>query len=422
MARGRAQHYPLDEASPFSGEEFSMNEYSGPIFDCDMHVIEPYTNEAWLKYLPQKFKKDWSVGYRWEDGGKKLNFYVGDRQVMIGEGHTGDGKIPKPGSLHDYLKAMKNGEEFNMRVDPTPDMLNRDERIKKLDEFHVEGAIVFVGSHVSILGYLDEVEPANAVLGAYNRWMAQEWGFNYRDRIYATPVLNLMDLDASVKEAEWAVKQGARVCVMPAGPAGGRSPADPAYDRFWSILNEAKVQVTFHISEAPHMHPMMRQWGETPLRSRIKQSAWIWVNAYGRVPIVQTFSSFIFHNFFARYPNIKLMSVENGCEWVPPFLTDMDKARGMARNAEWPCGQLKQRPSQIFKENCFVVAYPEDDCKGVVEATGASNWLVMGSDYPHAEGVARPADFAPTALAGLAEKEIDAIMYANGRRFLPKAA
>lgn len=161
------------------------------------------------------------------------------------------------------------------------------------------------------------------------------------------------------------------------------------------------------------MHPMMRQWGETPLRSRIKQSAWIWVNAYDRVPITQTLSSFIFFNFFERFPNIKLMSVENGCEWVPALLTDMDKARVMARNADWPCGQLKKRSSQIFKENVFVVAYPEDDCKRVVDETGTAQWLVMGSGYPHAEGVAAPKDFAPSALTGLTDAQVKEIMYAD---------
>lgn len=394
--------------------------YDGPIFDADMHVLEPYNGEAWSRYLPEKFKKEWLVHYRTSPG--KMEHWIGNRQIMIGEGHSGDGKIPKPGTLHEYLKALKNGEELDLRIDPPSACFDRDERIKLLDDFNVESTIMFIGTHVTTIGYLNEVEPANAVLSAYNRWMAEEWGFNYKDRIYGTPVLNLLDLDASMKEAEWAIRQGARVCVMPVGPVNGKSPAHPDYDRFWAMLNEARVQVTFHISEAPHMHPTMQQWGEVPLRSRIKQSAWIWVNAYGKVPIIQTMSSFIFHNFFERFPNIRLMSVENGCEWVPSFLTDMDKARGMSRNAEWPCGQLKERPSNIFKEHCLVVAYPEDDCKRVVEETGSAKWLCMGSDYPHAEGVERPADFAPTALGGLTDAEVKAVMYDNARRFIPKAA
>jgi predicted TIM-barrel fold metal-dependent hydrolase len=127
----------------------------------------------------------------------------------------------------------------------------------------------------------------------------------------------------------------------------------------------------------------------------------------------------VFYNFFARFPNIKLCSAENGAEWVPSMLVKMDKCRGMAKNGYWPCGQLKQRPSQIFKENVFVVAYPEDDIETIVALTGSSEYLLMGSDYPHAEGVPEPKDFAAEALTGLSAEHARKIMYENGRRFLP---
>jgi predicted TIM-barrel fold metal-dependent hydrolase len=100
----------------------------------------------------------------------------------------------------------------------------------------------------------------------------------------------------------------------------------------------------------------------------------------------------------------------------------MDSSRGMAKNGYWPCGQLKQRPSEIFKQHCFVVAYPEDDVKKIVDTMGTDSCLLMGSDYPHAEGVPMPRDFASEALGGLAPDQVRRIMYDNGRRFLPKAA
>jgi hypothetical protein len=77
--------------------------------------------------------------------------------------------------------------------------------------------------------------------------------------------------------------------------------------------------------------------------------------------------------------HIKVMSAENGSEWIPAMLNKMDKCRGIAKNGYWPCGQLPERPSNIFKEHVFVVAYPEDDVDNITKRTGSSRYLVMGS-------------------------------------------
>jgi predicted TIM-barrel fold metal-dependent hydrolase len=169
------------------------------------------------------------------------------------------------------------------------------------------------------------------------------------------------------------------------------------------------------------MHDYMKMWGEQPLTSRQRQTAWIWMNSYSERPVIETLSSFVFYNFFERFPNIKMVSVENGAEWAPAMLRKMDKVRGMAKNGHWPGGQLTRRPSVIFRENIYVVAYPEDDVADIAEKSGGSDFLLMGSDYPHAEGVASPREFVHEALGGLSDEVAADIMYRNGRRFLPAA-
>jgi predicted TIM-barrel fold metal-dependent hydrolase len=204
------------------------------------------------------------------------------------------------------------------------------------------------------------------------------------------------------------------------GPANNKSPAHPYFDPVWARLNEANVAVTFHVSEANFMHPLIEQFGEQPLQSRrTGQTAWQWMFCYSELPVQMTLANIIYHNFFERFPNIKVASVENGANWLPGFLEKMDKMRGMAKNGYWPCGQLKERPSKIFKRHCYVVAYPEDDVKGIVEKIGSADCILMGSDYPHAEGVPEPRDFYKEALTQLPPDQVRAIMYDNGRRFMP---
>ena len=129
-------------------------------------------------------------------------------------------------------------------------------------------------------------------------------------------------------------------------------------------------------------------------------------------------SSYIYLNFFKRFPNIKIISSENGAEFVPYFLRRMDKMRGMARQGYWPCGQLDERPSKIFMRNIKVVAFPEDDLQNLIDATGSADWLMAGSDFPHTEGTTTPAAFMRDQKRALSESDTRKVMYENGRAML----
>ena len=91
--------------------------------------------------------------------------------------------------------------------------------------------------------------------------------------------------------------------------------------------------------------------------------------------------------------------------------------RGFAKNGRWPCGQMKERPSAVFKRHVFVVPYPEDDMREVIDGTGSSDCFVMGSDYPHAEGCVEPRVFM-AGMKGITAEEERKIMYDNGARLL----
>lgn len=395
--------------------------YTGPIFDCDTHLYE--VEDSWSRYLPEKFKKDWSFEWRHAKDDGEWALHVGEKKVETSAGYFNEeGHAPPPGKLKEWLKAMKMGKaEVDMREPLTPDMLAAEPRLKKMDEFNVEGCLIYCGNMVSAISYLDEIEPTYAVLDAYNRWMLDDWGYVYKDRIYSAPLISLADRDKAIEQAKFVVKNGARMVLMPMGPFNNGSPADPYFDDFWAILNEAHVRVVFHVSEAIYLKSAMAEWGEPMQQSRLRQSAFMWMHGYSERPVLETLSSYIFYNFFARFPNIKLISAENGAEWVPSMLVKMDKVRGMARGGYWPAGQLADRPSNIFKEFVTVVAYPEDNIKTIIDLTGTSEFLVMGSDYPHSEGVERPVIFANEALKDVSASDMEAIMYGNGKKLMAMA-
>ena len=47
-----------------------------------------------------------------------------------------------------------------------------------------------------------------AAFAAFNRWLEDDWGFAYQERIFAAPDITLIDVDAAVAELERALDGG----------------------------------------------------------------------------------------------------------------------------------------------------------------------------------------------------------------------
>ena len=112
-----------------------------------------------------------------------------------------------------------------------------------------------------------------------------------------------------------------------------------------------------------------------------------------------------------------VLASEFGASWVPHFVNHLDKSRGMGRNGPWIGGPLRERPSEIFRRHVRIAPYPEDDVAKIVGDLGHADSIVMGSDYPHAEGLADPADFAKL-LTSLSDDDQHKIMRGNAEALL----
>ncbi len=108
---------------------------------------------------------------------------------------------------------------------------------------------------------------------------------------------------------------------------------------------------------------------------------------------METIGSLIYNNLFTRFPDLRVLSIENGSGWVAYLLTTLDKKKGIARYGPWPFGRFKGRASDVFRRHFWLTPYPEDDVPRVIDFLGSDS-LLFGSDYPHPEGTKRPIDFA----------------------------
>ena len=380
------------------------------IFDCDTHCYEHL--DAFTRYLPKEMMTRASI-FPVRDPSGDLVVLAGGRVANFNSEQHGLGLETsfRPGSLKEMLRTMSSGnpDEAYLPLPMEPEYTEREPRLASLAAQGVESCIMFPGSlALSAEGYVRDTEALYANITSFNRWYDETWGFNYQDKIYATALLSLRDLDLAVAETDRVLARGARVVLLPTGPAYGRSPGDPYFDPVWSRLAEAGVVVAFHIMPNWYHEAISPAWGLDPDTMAWRMSAWGWQNIYGDRPIMDTISALIFDNLFGRFPSLKVVAAEHGAEWIPHFVKRLDKSRGMGRNGPWIGGKLTERPSRIFQHHVRVTPYPEDNTPWIVEQLGTDECLVMGSDYPHAEGAAQPVDFLDglTALDAASQRRI----------------
>jgi Predicted metal-dependent hydrolase of the TIM-barrel fold len=394
--------------------ENTVGELPYKLLDFDQHSYE--SEDCFTRFMP-KSKLDTAIYPIRNAAGRKV-LLANDRIVTALENDLDQAYVP--GSLVEMLKARASGDAGDAERFYEPmqtEYLDHDARLVQLTEQQIERAVMYPGGWALMAeAYVKGVDPLYDNIESFNKWINEDWGFCYQDRIYAPALLSLRDLDRACQELDRVLAAGAKFVVLPCGPAYGRSPGDPYFDRFWARINEAKASVAYHITEFHYQDNVASQWGWS-LVPPFQFSAWQWQNTYGERPITDTISALIFDNVFGRFPNVKVLVSEYGADWVPHFIKHMDKSRGMGRNGPWLGGQLKERPSTIFKKHVRVVPYPEDDTIGLVDQLGGTEALVMGSDWPHAEGLREPADFF-NKVEGLGDDSRRKFLRDNGLELL----
>src|SRR3954447_25204178 len=226
-----------------------LSDFTTGIFDCDTHCYEQ--RDAFTKYMPKDLLDRSIFPVRLPDGSETV---LADRRVAVFNSEQGLGfdLAYRPGSLKEMLRQMASGnpDETYQPEPMRPEYLDREARLKLMEAQGVERAVVSPSAMaLSVENYVKHVPAAYANIHSFNRWFDEEWGFSRGGQIFAPALLSLADRDLAVAELDFVLGKGARIILLPPGPAGGRSPGDPYFDPIWARLNEAGVTVAFHIME-----------------------------------------------------------------------------------------------------------------------------------------------------------------------------
>jgi predicted TIM-barrel fold metal-dependent hydrolase len=381
---------------------------SYPVFDADNHMYE--TTDAFTKYLPPEYSG--LVKYVEVNGRTKLALrnaiseYIPNptfNKVRPPGAQEIEFRIKNPSSKHSVgtqntparnltAEDKKLGMPPKYIVSP-PGFFNPEERIVIMDEQKVDRAMMWP-TLASLLEerLADDPRATAIVVHALNEWMHEHWTFNFENRIFATPVINLSIIDEAIRELDYVVERGARAILVRPAPVPDfgnrrRSMALPEFDPFWKRVQEAGVLVGMHASD-DGSQDYINQWdgNAREFLPFVTRSAFSQLVGSEYRTIRDTIYSIIGYGLATRFPDLRFMPIENGSQWVPTALKQFQKLYSRVPEA------FAEDPLVAFHRSIFIHPFFEEDVLSIVDLVGAGN-VVFGSDFPHPEGLHDPLSF-----------------------------
>ena len=334
-------------------------------------------------------------------------------------------RVGVPGAQAEYFeKGNPEGKSYKdiigRGIDCPPAFRNAEDRLTLLDQQGVDYALMLPTLASLIEERMrDDPDLTDDAIHGLNRWMTDEWPFQYEGRIFSVPIVTPGLVRRAVGELEWLLEQGAKVVLMRPAPAWGyrgpRSFALAEFDPYWKLVEDSGVLVVVHASDSGYVR-YANEWegmasetlpfGEPQLFSASLRTQ--------HRDILDAVTSLITHGVCWRFPKVRIALIENGAGWVPQLLEDLDHAyRQMPQH-------YPMKPSDTFKRNFWMHPFHEEDPAGLVELLGADH-VIFGSDYPHIEGLAEPLSYHDS-IATLPADEIRMIMGGNMMGLLGIAA
>ncbi len=391
-----------------------MTDLGFPIFDADNHYYE--AADAFTRHLPKEYARR---GISWIEMKGKPRLMAGKRLWRFIPNPTFD-PIARPGALDAYFRG-RNPKGQDVReafgdldhMADHPEYRDRDARLAVMDEQGVEGAFMFPTLGVGVEEALrTDVDALFATFRAFNRWVEEEWGFAYQDRIYSAAMISLLDEEQALAELQRVVDAGCRIICLRASPilapSGGRSPGDAIYDTFWSAVEESGVIAGIHSGDSGYDRYAV-DWGASDEMEAFRADPFKRV-MIGHRPIYDYLAAMITRGLFNRHPGVRVATIESGSSWVGELTSALAKTYKQIPNL------FPGDPLEAFRNHIWVSPFFEDDIRSLTDHVELDH-LLMGSDWPHAEGLPQPSDYVHD-LEGFADDEIRMVMHDNARSLL----
>ena len=328
--------------------------------DCDAHIQEK--PDTWTSRMSAKrwgdnipHLADVNGGQRWLIGGKTVGRLTPSNCCALFPDHLGE-----PTRWEQIPKCVYDAAE----------------RVKVMATQGIEAAVCYPNVPTGPTGenfrHLDSAFQLECVQ-AYNDYVIDEWHSVAPDRFAPLTVLPYGDMEAMVGEVRRGVQRGHRGVIVLAVHDLPHL-ADPYWDPLWAQVQELDVPVNYHPGAGGPKLTMDFPVGWDPRRNVSGQAG----SHFGGQAL--DFANMLLSGVPDRYPGLRFVGAESGLGWVPYVLEAADH--------NWERFELRKqglprRPSDIFRQQCFVnFWYEKVGLRDYREFIGVDR-IMWETDFPH---------------------------------------
>ena len=326
---------------------------------ADSHIIEPA--DLWQTRVPQSLR---------DRAPRVVDSVDSLRGKIEGEWMVCEGLVPQriAGFAAADVADPRTRADADQRgyAEIRPGAWNPAERLKDQDVDGVGFEVVYPSMALPMFG-IPDTELQYAVFGAYNDWIAEFTAYDPR-RMLGVGMICLDTIDRAVAELERVAKlglRGAMIAVDPGKPNYGSA----RYDKVWAAASALELPLSMHIltrreGAGYHRLPFLMTWmGHSH-------------------PVQLSITAMLVSGVFHRFPDLRIVSVENDIGWIPHYLYKLEDA---FEQFQYFLGyDLPNSPIEYFHRNVWFTF--QDDPIGVQHLDMIGTHQVMwGSDYPHGD-------------------------------------
>jgi uncharacterized protein len=326
--------------------------------DADGHVIEPAA--LWERELPPSLRGR-GFAVRWNADTRQEEVHV-DGRPLLPYGIVGVGMAGR--AFDDIGKGVRYAELMPGGFDPV-------QRLVDMDSEGIDIAVLYP----SIGLFLEAIEDpllGEACCRVYNDWLA-DYCRAAPERLIGVAAVPMQDGRAAARELQRACGTlGMRGAFIRPNPCNGRSLHDPYFDPFWAAAAEAGVPVGLHPSGAGDLPGALQGLRlDAPIMGH--PSIFFIDNYIG-------FSQLVCGGVLERHPSLTVVVLEAGGGWLAHWFDRFDH---FAQVYAWMAPDLRLKPSEYFKRQCYVSFDPDETTLPVLAPLIGEDRIVWASDYPH---------------------------------------
>ena len=275
------------------------------------------------------------------------------------------------------------------------------ERLKDQDHDGVEGEVLYTTLGFRLF-WLQDAGLQRACFRVYNDWLA-EFCSHSPQRLVGLALISLYKVDEARAELRRIAAMGHRGAMIWLSPPAGAPPySSTVYDPFWAEAQELGIPLVLHENTGG-------------AESRLSPSSY-WDESISLGTIVRpheiqrTLGVLILSGVLDRFPELKIVSAENGTDWLPWFVGRVEMSA--ARAGSYPT-RLSLQPIDYLRRQIYFTYIDEPHAvanRGVI----GTDRLMFSTDYPHSASTwPRSMQVVERDMAGVPPEERRQLIHDN---------